>query len=43
MAYSIIDIKSVLSESSNPRDYWFNMKKDVITDDGFDCRQSVYS
>jgi hypothetical protein len=41
--FSIIDIIEVLTESSNPRDYWFKMKQRVKTEDGFElstiCRQ----
>lgn len=41
--FSIIDIVEVLTGSSNPRDYWFKMKKRVKTEDGFElstiCRQ----
>lgn len=41
--FSVIDIVEVLTESSNPRDYWFKMKQRVKTEDGFElstiCRQ----
>ena len=41
--FSVIDIIEVLTESSNPRDYWFKMKQRVKTEDGFElstiCRQ----
>lgn len=41
--FSVIDIVEVLTESSNPRDYWFKMKQRVQTEDGFElstvCRQ----
>jgi DNA-damage-inducible protein D len=41
--FSIIDIIEALTGSSNPRDYWFKMKKRVKTEDGFElstiCRQ----
>jgi DNA-damage-inducible protein D len=41
--FSIIDIIHVLTQSSNPRDYWFKMKIRVKTEDGFElstiCRQ----
>ena len=41
--FSIIDIIEALTESSNPRDYWFKMKQRVKTEDGFElstiCRQ----
>jgi len=41
--FSIIDIIEALTESTNPRDYWFKMKLRVKSDDGFElstiCRQ----
>jgi DNA-damage-inducible protein D len=41
--YQIIDIIAVLSESVNPRDYWFRMKVRVKVEDGLElstiCRQ----
>ncbi len=41
--FSIIDIIETLTESNNPRDYWFKMKLRVKTEDGFElstiCRQ----
>lgn len=41
--FSIIDIVKILTNSSNPRDYWFKMKKRVKTEDGLElstiCRQ----
>lgn len=41
--FSVIDIIEVLTESINPRDYWFKMKQRVKTEDGFElstiCRQ----
>ncbi len=41
--FSIIDVVSVLTESVNPRDYWFKMKKRVKSTDGVElstiCRQ----
>jgi DNA-damage-inducible protein D len=41
--FSIIDIVEVLTESINPRDYWFKMKVRVQSEDGFElstvCRQ----
>ncbi|HSH67869.1 MAG TPA: Bro-N domain-containing protein [Bacteroidia bacterium] len=41
--FSIIDIVEILTNSSNPRDYWFKMKKRVKTEDGLElstiCRQ----
>jgi signal recognition particle subunit SEC65 len=39
----VIDVVEILTDSSNPRDYWFKMKKRVITEDGLElstiCRQ----
>ena len=41
--FSIIDVIAVLTESTNPRDYWFKMKKRVHSEDGIElstiCRQ----
>jgi len=41
--FSVIDVVSVLTDSSNPRDYWFKMKIRVKLEDGFElstnCRQ----
>jgi len=41
--FSVIDIVAVLTDSANPRDYWFKMKIRVKTDDGVQlstiCRQ----
>lgn len=41
--FSIIDVVEVLTDSSNPRDYWFKMKVHVKTEDGLQlstiCRQ----
>ncbi len=41
--FSIIDVVDVLTDSSNPRDYWFKMKIRVKTEDGLElstvCRQ----
>ena len=41
--FSIIDVIAILTDSLNPRDYWFKMKVRVKTDDGFElstvCRQ----
>ena len=31
--FSIVDVIAVLSESVNPRDYWFRMKVRVKSDD----------
>ena len=40
---SVIDVVEVLTESVNPRDYWFKMKKRVHSEDGLElstiCRQ----
>jgi hypothetical protein len=41
--FSIIDVVSVLTDTSNPRDYWFKMKLRVKLEDGIElstiCRQ----
>ena len=41
--FSVIDTVHILTDSVNPRDYWFKMKIRVKTDDGFElstiCRQ----
>ena len=41
--FSVIDVVAVLTDSVNPRDYWFKMKKRVHSEDGFElstiCRQ----
>ncbi len=41
--FSVIDVIEVLTESVNPRDYWFRMKVRVKEEDGFEpstiCRQ----
>lgn len=41
--FSIVDVISILTDSSNPRDYWFKMKIRVKTEDGLElstiCRQ----
>jgi len=41
--FSIIDVVNVLTETSNPRDYWFKMKVRVKLEDGIElstiCRQ----
>ncbi|PKP29914.1 MAG: hypothetical protein CVU00_14145 [Bacteroidetes bacterium HGW-Bacteroidetes-17] len=41
--FSIIDVIEILTESTNPRDYWFKMKLRIKTEDGFElstvCRQ----
>lgn len=41
--FSVIDVVEILTGSSNPRDYWFKMKKRVKTEDGLElstiCRQ----
>ena len=41
--FSVIDVVAVLTESANPRDYWFKMKKRVHFEDGIElstiCRQ----
>lgn len=41
--FSVIDVIEILTDSSNPRDYWFKMKVRVKTEDGLElstiCRQ----
>ena len=41
--FSVVDVIAALTESVNPRDYWFKMKIRVKTEDGFElstiCRQ----
>ena len=41
--FSIIDVIEILTNSGNPRDYWFKMKVRVKTEDGLElstiCRQ----
>jgi DNA-damage-inducible protein D len=41
--FSVIDVISILTESTNPRDYWFKMKQRVKNEDGLElstvCRQ----
>lgn len=41
--FSVIDVIEALTDSVNPRDYWFKMKKRVKAEDGFEpstvCRQ----
>jgi hypothetical protein len=41
--FSVIDVVAALTDSANPRDYWFKMKTRVKTEDGFElptiCRQ----
>ncbi|MCF0242081.1 MAG: Bro-N domain-containing protein [Treponema sp.] len=41
--FSVIDVVEVLTDSVNPRDYWFKMKKRVHLEDGIElstiCRQ----
>jgi DNA-damage-inducible protein D len=41
--FSVIDVVEILTDSVNPRDYWFKMKKRVKSKDGFElstiCRQ----
>src|SRR3990170_2920601 len=41
--FSVIDVVAALTDSANPRDYWFKMKIRVKTEDGLElstiCRQ----
>ena len=38
--FSIVDVIAVLSESVNPRDYWFRMKVSVKSDHGLELLTS---
>ncbi len=41
--FSVVDVVGVLTDSTNPRDYWYKMKIRVKDEDGFElstvCRQ----
>jgi DNA-damage-inducible protein D len=41
--FSVVDVVEILTDSHNPRDYWFKMKIRISTDDGLElstiCRQ----
>jgi hypothetical protein len=41
--FSVIDIIEILTDSVNPRDYWFKMKQRVVLEDGIElstiCRR----
>ena len=41
--FSVVDVVEVLTDSANPRDYWFKMKQRVMLEDGIElsknCRQ----
>ncbi|MBR7063912.1 MAG: Bro-N domain-containing protein [Treponema sp.] len=41
--FSVVDVVAILTDSVNPRDYWFKMKKRVHSEDGIElstiCRQ----
>jgi hypothetical protein len=41
--FSVVDVVEILTDSSNPRDYWFKMKQRVTLEDGIElstiCRQ----
>ena len=41
--FSVVDVIEILTESTNPRDYWFKMKQRVKLEDGIElstiCRQ----
>lgn len=43
--FSVIDVVEALTDSTNPRDYWFKMKTRVKTEDGLElsriCRQFI--
>ena len=41
--FSVVDVVEILTESTNPRNYWFKMKQRVKLEDGIElstiCRQ----
>jgi len=41
--FSVVDVVEILTESANPRDYWYKMKQRVKLSDGIElstiCRQ----
>jgi hypothetical protein len=41
--FSVIDVVEILTDSINPRDYWFKMKQRIKNEDGLElstiCRQ----
>ena len=41
--FSVIDVVEILTDSLNPRDYWFKMKQRIKSEDGIElstiCRQ----
>ena len=41
--FSVVDVVEILTDSVNPRDYWFKMKQRVTLEDGIElstiCRQ----
>ena len=41
--FSVVDVVEILTDSVNPRDYWFKMKQRVVLEDGIElstiCRQ----
>lgn len=43
MFFSVVDVVGALTDSANPRDYWFKMKQRVQLEDGLElstiCRQ----
>ena len=34
--FSVVDVVETLTESTNPRDYWFKMKQRVKIEDGIE-------
>lgn len=41
--FSVIDVVAILTESANPRDYWYRVKKECPTKKNPKCRQIVDS
>ena len=45
--FSVVDVIAALTESENPRDYWYRMKMRVETEEGAElstfCRLYVFS
>jgi len=34
--FSVVDVVEILTDSANPRDYWFKMKQRVMLEDGIE-------
>lgn len=39
--FSIVDVVKALTESTNPRDYWYRVKKRMTVDSNLSCRHFV--